>query len=92
MNCVQTLKAIKLVTLHPTLFLSSLETSFLQFSDVAIQDMNNNKVTSIADGAAIQPKTYASDELPPSIITFDLDMNTATLSMYGARLRQKFAL
>jgi hypothetical protein len=60
---------------------NSASDTFLRFNSSMIKDMRGNNVSSIADSAAIEADDYLDDFTPPHLVSFDLNMNSATLKL-----------
>ena len=56
-------------------------TSYLVATKTAIADMNSNLLVAIDDGQAQQVRNYVSDTVRPRLLAFELDMDSATLTL-----------
>ena len=55
--------------------------TYISLSNATIQDMNGNPLVSVSDSNATQARAFAGDQTPPSLVRFDLDMNSDTLTL-----------
>ena len=55
--------------------------TFIRFSNMTVSDMNGNPVVSLADGMAVQTSSFTEDTIPPELVSFNLDMNIAILTL-----------
>ncbi len=55
--------------------------SFLAIAASTIDDMNNNDITAIANGAGVQANSHTPDTTSPNLSTWDLDMNDGTVTL-----------
>lgn len=60
---------------------TNLNNSFLSLSSSTLTDMNSNNVIAIDNSDALQAADYIIDESAPIITSYDLDLDTGTLSL-----------
>ena len=56
-------------------------TTFLSLTRLAISDMSGNMVLSISYESALQVREYTEDETPPTLVDFDLDLDSGDLTL-----------
>lgn len=61
---------------------TSADTTFLSISQSLIVDMSSNSIVSIPISSPLPVSTYLADKTPPQLMTFDLNMDTLTLTLY----------
>ena len=64
------------------MLLRALESSFISIPPEFVSDLNGNPVVEIGRSNALQASFFVDDETRPLLLAFDLDMNTAYLSLY----------
>ena len=64
------------------MLLRALESSFISIPPEFVSDLNGNSVVEIGRSNALQASFFVDDETRPLLLAFDLDMNTAYLSLY----------
>lgn len=57
------------------------QTSYIVVTEDLVRDMNSNPVITIVDGSAQRVRQFTEDLIPPRLLSFDLDMNAATLTL-----------
>ena len=55
--------------------------TFLSITSLAISDMAGNMVQQISYSSALQVSAYTADEISPTLVDFDLDLNTGNLTL-----------
>ena len=59
-----------------------INTTFLVVDPSAAQDVDTNQVAAITTSAALQASNFAADLVPPVAVSFDLDLDSGTLTMH----------
>ena len=60
---------------------SHMNNTFLSITSLLVSDMNNNRVNAIGPQDSIRVRTFVEDKVAPSLISYDLDLNTAILTL-----------
>ena len=55
--------------------------TFLSITTFAVSDMNGNGVFSVANDSALLVTNFTADTTPPSLMSYDLDINTAVFTL-----------
>ena len=76
-----TLDDLNLVKRELTL-LSSLSSSYVRITPELVRDLNGNQVAEIPANDSLQASSYVNDSTRPSLLRFDLDMDSARLTLY----------
>jgi hypothetical protein len=71
------LDAVKAI---PQVF-SSLATAFLSAPALAVSDMFGNQMSAIAAATPLQAVQFTGDAVPPTLLSFDLDMNSRLITL-----------
>jgi hypothetical protein len=61
---------------------TSAETAWVMVTALAMTDMATNPVAAIDAPSAVQATTFVKDTTSPELLTFDLNMHTATLTLH----------
>ena len=64
-----------------SLLATSVDSTYLSFSPMMIMDLYANNIIGIDQSSAIQVFTYTNDSISPEVVSFDLDLNTAVLTL-----------
>ena len=71
-----------LVAIKQRVFLATaVNNTFLAVTNQTIRDMNSNQLVALNQTFAKQVSSYTKDVTPPRLVSFDLDMDTATLTL-----------
>ncbi|XP_062519236.1 uncharacterized protein LOC134194325 [Corticium candelabrum] len=60
---------------------TSINNTYISFSELAVLDMNNNRIVPVSRGDALQVRKFTADVTRPILHNFVLDMNDGTLSL-----------
>ena len=66
---------------NDTMFASSNNTIYLSLTDTTVQDMGGNDLVQINSTAAKSVQTFTDDDTSPSLVSWNLDMNSLTLTL-----------